>query len=100
MHFINLFAGAAPSFLDSSTVDALKQFKEIQIPQARARVWRCLNFRLDPDGAGTRLFFGHCGFDVTQPWGNQPFKGAEYGWAKILGRLAAVVAGLAPRPQI
>jgi uncharacterized protein YndB with AHSA1/START domain len=52
-----------------------------------------VSFRLEPDGQGTRLFFEHAGFDVTQPWGNQAFKGAEYGWAKMLKQLAAVVAG-------
>ncbi len=54
-----------------------------------------VSFRLEPDGAGTRLFFEHSGFDVSQPWGNQAIKGAEFGWAKMLGQLPAVVAGLA-----
>ncbi len=53
-----------------------------------------VSFRLEPDGEGTRLFFEHAGFDVSQTWGNQAFKGAEYGWAKMLGQLPAVVAGL------
>jgi uncharacterized protein YndB with AHSA1/START domain len=55
-----------------------------------------VSFRLEPDGQGTRLFFEHSGFDVSQPFGMQAFKGAEYGWAKMLGQLPAVVAGLAP----
>jgi uncharacterized protein YndB with AHSA1/START domain len=54
-----------------------------------------VSFRLEPDGAGTRLFFEHSGFDVSQPWGNQAFKGAEFGWTKMLGQLPAVVAALA-----
>ena len=54
-----------------------------------------VSFRLEPDGDGTRLFFEHSGFDVSQPWGDQAFKGAEFGWAKMLKQLAAVVAGLA-----
>ena len=53
-----------------------------------------VSFRLEPDGAGTLLFFEHAGFDTTQPFGRQAFKGAEYGWAKMLGQLPAVVAGL------
>ena len=52
-----------------------------------------MSFRLEPDGEGTRLFFEHAGFDVFQPFGEQAFKGAEYGWAKMLKQLAAVVAG-------
>jgi uncharacterized protein YndB with AHSA1/START domain len=52
-----------------------------------------VSFRLEADGESTRLFFEHAGFDVTQPGGEQAFKGAEYGWAKMLKQLAVVVAG-------
>lgn len=51
-----------------------------------------VSFRLEPEGAGTRLLFEHSGFDVSQPRGQQAFKGAEYGWAKMLGALPGVVA--------
>ena len=51
-----------------------------------------VSFRLEPDGDGTRLLFEHSGFDVSQPFGEQAFKGAEFGWAKMLEQLAAVVA--------
>jgi uncharacterized protein YndB with AHSA1/START domain len=54
-----------------------------------------VSFRLEPDGHGTRLFFEHAGFDLSQPFGDQAFKGAEYGWTKMLGQLATVVANLA-----
>jgi uncharacterized protein YndB with AHSA1/START domain len=54
-----------------------------------------VSFRLEPDGDGTRLFFEHSGFDLSQPWAEQAFHGAEFGWAKMLGQLPAVVAGLA-----
>ena len=54
-----------------------------------------VSFRLEPDGDGTRVLFEHSGFDVSQPWGNQAFRGAEFGWAKMLGELPAVVSGLA-----
>ena len=54
-----------------------------------------VSFRLEPDGEGTRLLLEHSGFDVSQPFGNQAFKGAEFGWAKMLGQLPAVVAVLA-----
>ncbi len=52
-----------------------------------------VSFHLEPDGDGTRLFFEHSGFDVSQPWGEQAFQGAGFGWAKMLGQLSAVVAG-------
>lgn len=54
-----------------------------------------VSFRLEPDSSAgdvTRLFFEHAGFDLSQPWGEQAFKGAEYGWAKMLKQLAAVAA--------
>jgi uncharacterized protein YndB with AHSA1/START domain len=54
-----------------------------------------VSFRVEPDGDGTRVLFEHSGFDVSQPWGNQAFRGAEFGWAKMLKQLVAVVAGLA-----
>jgi uncharacterized protein YndB with AHSA1/START domain len=54
-----------------------------------------VSFQLEPDGAGTRLLFEHSGFDVSQPWVEQALRGAEFGWAKMLKQLPAVVAGLA-----
>jgi uncharacterized protein YndB with AHSA1/START domain len=53
-----------------------------------------VSFRLEPDGDGTRVFFEHSGFDLSHPFGNQAFKGAEYGWAKMFKQLDAVVASL------
>jgi uncharacterized protein YndB with AHSA1/START domain len=52
-----------------------------------------VSFRLEPDGGGTRLLFEHSGFDVTQPFGQQALKGAEFGWAKMLKQLASVIEG-------
>lgn len=52
-----------------------------------------VSFRLEPDGDGTRLLFEHSGFDLSAEFGEQAFRGAEYGWAKMLTQLAAVVAG-------
>jgi uncharacterized protein YndB with AHSA1/START domain len=54
-----------------------------------------VSFRLEPDGEGTRVLFEHSGFDQT--WCDQALRGAEFGWAKMLGQLPAVVAGLAGR---
>jgi uncharacterized protein YndB with AHSA1/START domain len=51
-----------------------------------------VSFRLEPDGDRTRLLFEHSGFDQT--WADQAVRGAEFGWAKMLGQLPAVVAGL------
>jgi uncharacterized protein YndB with AHSA1/START domain len=51
-----------------------------------------VSFRLEPEGDGTRLLFEHSGFDLSQPFGQQAFKGADYGWAKMLKQLSDVVA--------
>ena len=51
--------------------------------------------RLEPDGDRTRVFFEPSGFDMSQPQGEQAFRGAELGWAKMLERLRGAVAGLA-----
>jgi hypothetical protein len=56
-----------------------------------------VSFRLEPDGDGTRIFFEHSGFDVSQPWGKQALRGAEVGWEKMLERLTGVVGYLAGR---
>jgi uncharacterized protein YndB with AHSA1/START domain len=59
-----------------------------------------VSFRLEPDAEGTRVFFEHSGFDVSQPWIEQAFKGAEYGWAKMLKQLSDLIAArpAAPAP--
>lgn len=54
-----------------------------------------VSFRLEPDGQGTKLLFEHAGFNLTQTFGEQAFKGAEYGWAKMLKQLVVAVTGLA-----
>ena len=54
-------------------------------------------YRLEPDGDGTRILFEHSGFDMSQPWGEQAFRGAEFGWSKMLERLKGVVGSLARR---
>jgi uncharacterized protein YndB with AHSA1/START domain len=51
-----------------------------------------VSFRLEPDGDGSHLLFEHAGFDLSDPFGQQALKGAEFGWAKMLKQLAAVVA--------
>lgn len=52
-----------------------------------------VSFRLEAEGVGTRVFFEHAGFPDS-PLGKQAFRGAAYGWAKMLGQLSAVVAAM------
>ena len=54
-----------------------------------------VSFRLEPDAGGTRLLLEHSGFNLSLPWAEEAFQGAEYGWAEMLGKLPAVVVGLA-----
>jgi uncharacterized protein YndB with AHSA1/START domain len=54
-----------------------------------------VSFRLEPDGEGTRVLFEHSGFEGPPQWPDQAVRGAEFGWAKMLNQLPAVVAGLA-----
>lgn len=54
-----------------------------------------VSFRLEAEGSSTRLFFEHSGFYLAHPLGEQAFKGAEFGWAKMLKQLGAAVAGQA-----
>jgi uncharacterized protein YndB with AHSA1/START domain len=58
-----------------------------------------VSFRLEPDGEGTRLYFEHSGFDLSQPWAEQAVHGAEFGWAEMLRRFADVVAGRSEGPN-
>jgi uncharacterized protein YndB with AHSA1/START domain len=53
-----------------------------------------VSFQLEPDGEGTHILFEHAGFVDFAPGGSQAFRGAEFGWTRMLGQLRAVVAAL------
>ena len=53
-----------------------------------------VSFQLETDGDGTRVLFEHSGFDISHPFGERALKGAEFGWAKMLAQLQAVIAAL------
>ena len=56
-----------------------------------------VTFRLEPDSAGTRLYFEHTGFDLSQPYGEHAVRGAEHGWSRMLKQLVTAVAILADK---
>jgi len=39
-------------------------------------------YRLE-QGGDARVFFEHSGQGMSQPWGEQAFRGAEFGWARV-----------------
>ncbi|HZV05073.1 MAG TPA: SRPBCC domain-containing protein [Gemmataceae bacterium] len=51
-----------------------------------------VSYRLEPEGAGTRLFFEHSGFEQEQA-----LKGAEYGWTMMHGKLTKVLEAVASK---
>jgi uncharacterized protein YndB with AHSA1/START domain len=53
-----------------------------------------VSFRLESVADGTRIHFEHAGFDLTLPFGQQAFHGAEFGWAAMLKKLKGVVKAL------
>lgn len=48
------------------------------------------SYVLEPDGAGTRVLFEHTGFEQEQA-----FKGAEYGWTLMHGKLGKLLESAA-----
>ena len=51
-----------------------------------------VSYRLEPDAEGTRVLFEHSGFEQKQA-----FKGAEYGWKMMHGKLAHALERAAQR---
>jgi len=50
-----------------------------------------LDWRLAPEGEGTRLTLTHEGFDLDSPMGRQAFEGMKPGWPKVLARMESVL---------
>lgn len=50
-----------------------------------------VRFHLESNEGGTRLVFEHAGFDLSQSFNEQAFRGAEYGWSKMLKQLGALL---------
>jgi uncharacterized protein YndB with AHSA1/START domain len=51
-----------------------------------------VTFQLESEDGGTRLSLEHSGFDLSQPFGDQAVKGAQFGWSGLLEKLATVAA--------
>ncbi|HEY3870306.1 MAG TPA: SRPBCC domain-containing protein [Actinocrinis sp.] len=46
-----------------------------------------VTWRLEPEGAGTRLFLEHSGLDLDSPMGRQAHEGMGRGWPGVLARI-------------
>ena len=51
-----------------------------------------VTFQLQSVPEGTRLLLEHSGFEITEHFTPQNFRGAEYGWAGMLAKLPAAIA--------
>lgn len=58
---------------------------------APATLGSTITWRLEPEGAGTRLFLEHAGFDLDTPMGRTALEGMGNGWPAILVHLAKVL---------
>lgn len=47
-----------------------------------------ITWRLEAEGAGTRLHLEHAGFDLDSPLGKKAFEGMGGGWPSVLKRIA------------
>lgn len=50
-----------------------------------------ITWRLEAEGAGTRVFLTHSGFDLDSPLGRQAYDGMGSGWPSVLSRIAQAV---------
>jgi len=48
-------------------------------------------WRLEPEGAGTRLQLEHSGFDLESPLGKTAFDGMGRGWPSVLERIEPAI---------
>ena len=50
-----------------------------------------VTFRLEPEGAGTRLFIEHDGFDLSDPYQAASRRILGAGWPAMPGRIPAII---------
>jgi uncharacterized protein YndB with AHSA1/START domain len=52
-----------------------------------------VSYRLESEGGGTRVYFEQDGFDLSQPFGEAAYKGAQWGWEKMHAKLSTILKG-------
>lgn len=55
-----------------------------------------ITWRLEPEGAGTRLFLEHSGFDLDSPLGRTALDGMGGGWPGVLRNLEPALTAARP----
>jgi uncharacterized protein YndB with AHSA1/START domain len=61
--------------------------KELSFSWVAGEVDTRVEYRLEADGSGTRVYFEQSGFELEQA-----YKGAGYGWALMHGKLTTLLA--------
>jgi uncharacterized protein YndB with AHSA1/START domain len=62
---------------------------EVEPPRRLAYTWSggaittTVSYRLEPEGAGTRLYFEHSGFDLDNPLYKMAYDGMNNGWKHL-----------------
>jgi len=51
-----------------------------------------ITWRLESEGAGTRLHLEHAGFDLESPMAKRAFEGMGNGWPAVLQKIGAALA--------
>jgi uncharacterized protein YndB with AHSA1/START domain len=76
-------------------VIAVEHERLLQYRFAAGMLDTIISFRLEPEGAGTRLVLIHEGFDLDSPMSRRAFEGMKPGWPGVLARLGDVLGGQA-----
>lgn len=74
------------------TVTAVDEPRTLSYTFSEGILNSTITWSLEPEGAGTRLFLEHAGFDVDTPIGKTGFGGMSAGWPGVVARLGDVLA--------
>lgn len=77
-------------------VPALEPERLLRISWVNPPLDTTVTWRLAAEGSGTRMYFEHAGFDLTDPRQRRAYDGMSSGWrSKIHARLAEVLGASA-----
>lgn len=73
-------------------VTAVEPERLLQYTFAESVLDTRITWRLVPEGAGTRLFLEHSGFDLDTPLGRMAYDGMGRGWPGVQKRIADILS--------